>query len=164
MSMLQHTGVLPMGVGDRGPVPQGARAADPGIGGFDPSRYRMGLVTGDVERMADAHRRAVEAIKSGPGDTKVGWTLALVDLQAVEGGEQRCDEARRRGQIDWLSVSRDDDFVGVQTYSRNRIGPEGRVPPPEGEPDDADGVGGLPRSARAHGPASCCARASFPFS
>ncbi|MGO8864417.1 MAG: glycoside hydrolase family 1 protein [Acidimicrobiales bacterium] len=134
MSMLQHTGVLPMGVGDRGPVPQGARAADPGIGGFDPSRYRMGLVTGDVERMADAHRRAVEAIKSGPGDTKVGWTLALVDLQAVEGGEQRCDEARRRGQIDWLSVSRDDDFVGVQTYSRNRIGPEGRVPPPEGEP------------------------------
>jgi beta-glucosidase len=36
--------------------------------------------------------------------------------------------------IDWIEVSRDDDFVGVQTYSRNRIGPDGAVDPPEGAP------------------------------
>ena len=29
-------------------------------------------------------------------------------------------------------MSRADDFVGVQTYSRNRIGPAGNVGPPEG--------------------------------
>jgi beta-glucosidase len=84
--------------------------------------------------MAAAHRRAVDAIKAGPGDAQVGWTLALVDLQPAEGGAERCESARRRGLIDWIEVSRDDDFVGVQTYSRNRIGPDGAVDPPEGAP------------------------------
>ena len=28
--------------------------------------------------MADVHRRAVEAIRSGPGNTRVGSTLALL--------------------------------------------------------------------------------------
>ena len=41
----------------------------------------------DVERMASAHRKAFEAIKAGPGDQQVGWTLALVDLQPADGGE-----------------------------------------------------------------------------
>jgi len=94
----------------------------------------MGHIGADVERMAQAHRRAVESIKSGPGEAKVGWSLALVDLQATEDGGQRCQEARQRALIDWIEVSRDDDFIGVQTYSRNLIGPEGAVPTPEGVP------------------------------
>jgi beta-glucosidase len=84
----------------------------------------------DVEVMAHAHRLAVAAIRSGPGDTKVGWTLALIDLQPVDGGEERCAEMRRAAQLDFLDVSRDDDFVGVQTYTRLRIGPDGPVRPP----------------------------------
>jgi beta-glucosidase len=134
MSMLHNTGVLAMGAGDRGPGGDPVPPAGSGIGGFDPSQFRMGLLAADVERMASAHRQAVEAIKSGPGDPMVGWTLALVDLQAADGGEQRCREATRRGQTDWLSVSSDDDFVGVQTYSRQRIGPEGSIPPGAGVP------------------------------
>jgi beta-glucosidase len=82
-----------------------------------------------VTRMAAAHRRAVEAVKSGPGDAQVGWTLALPDFQALPGGEQVCSDAMRVVQDDWLDVSRDDDFVGVQTYTRDRFGPEGVVPP-----------------------------------
>jgi beta-glucosidase len=78
-----------------------------------------------LDRMAAVHRAAVEAIRSGPGDASVGWALALIDLQAVEGGGQRCDAARRAAQLDWLEVSRDDDYVGVQTYSRERMGPDG---------------------------------------
>ena len=31
-------------------------------------------------------------------------------------------------QTDWLAVSADDDFVGVQTYSRTRVGPDGQLP------------------------------------
>jgi beta-glucosidase len=134
MAMMQVSGVIPMGVGDRGPKTPLDESAPAGLGGFDPSRYRMGLVGGDVERMEMAHRRAVEEIKSGPGEQCVGWTLALVDFQPAQGGEERFAEARRVGQTDWLEVSREDDFVGVQTYSRNRIGPSGQVPPPEGTP------------------------------
>ena len=134
LAMLQTSGVLPMGAGDRGPEPAPATPAAAGLGGFDPSRYRMGLMGADVGRMAAAHRLAVEEIKSGPGEQRVGWTLALVDFQAAEGGEERFADARRIGQTDWLAVSSEDDFVGVQTYSRNRIGPNGQVPPAEGVP------------------------------
>ena len=135
MALLRHTGEIPMGAGDRGAVAEApAEPVEAGVGGFDPARYRMGLRAGNVERMAAAHRLAAEAIKSGPGDAKVGWTLALVDLQPAAGGEQRCEQARRASLIDWLEAAGDDDFVGVQTYSRELIGPDGKVPPPEGTP------------------------------
>jgi len=39
---------------------------------------------------------------------------------------------RQAAQLDWLDVSRRDDFVGVQTYSRELVGPEGMLPPPDG--------------------------------
>lgn len=85
----------------------------------------------NVEVMAAAHRKAVEAIKSGPGSSAVGWTLALIDLQAVDGGEERWTAVRQAAELDWLDVSRDDDFVGVQTYTRERIGPGGVLPVPD---------------------------------
>jgi beta-glucosidase len=131
MAMMRSTGVLAMGAGDRGPAPEPVEA-QAGVGGFDPARYRMGIVAADVEQMASAHRLAVQAIKATTATVKTGWTLALVDLQAAEGGEERWLEARRLGQTDWLSVSADDDFVGVQTYSRARIGTDGQLPVPEG--------------------------------
>jgi len=121
-TMLEQTGVIPMGMGDG-----------------DPGEFRMGLMGGRVEKMAEVHRAGVEAIKAGPGDAKVAWTLALVDLQLGEGGEERWPEAQARAQFDWLDVSADDDFVGVQTYSRQRIGPDGQLPLPEGTPTHQTG-------------------------
>jgi beta-glucosidase len=87
-----------------------------------------------VEAMARAHRKAFEAIKSVRDDVQVGWSLALVDMQAAPGGEERLATARQAAQLDWLDVSRDDDFVGVQTYSRELVGPDGMLPPPEDAP------------------------------
>ncbi len=133
MAMMRSTGVLAMGAGNRGPAPEPVEA-QAGVGGFDPARYRMGIVAADVEQMAAAHRLAVQAIKAASPLIKAGWTLALVDLHAADGGEERWLEARRLGQTDWLSVSADDDFVGVQTYSRARIGPDGQLPVPQGAP------------------------------
>ena len=43
-------------------------------GGFDLSRYRMGIVAADVEHMATAHRLAVQAVKRGAGPVKAGRT------------------------------------------------------------------------------------------
>ncbi len=106
-------------------VEQGARLAESVDGG------RAMFASVSVERMAAAHRRAVEAVKSGPGDALVGWTLALPDFQALPGGEEVCAQATRVAQLDWLDVARDDDFVGVQTYTRDRFGPGGVVAPGE---------------------------------
>ena len=134
MDLLQYTGKVPMGAGARGLGDEAAAPSAPGVGGFDPARYRIGHVGAGVERMAQVHRRAVEAVKSGPGNPKVGWSLALVDFQPSGEGGARCQEALQGASIDWLEVAQDDDFVGVQTYSRDLIGPDGAVPPPEGAP------------------------------
>jgi len=84
------------------------------------------------ETMLRAHRLAVGVIKSGPGEFPVGMTLALVDMQAAPGGEAVCEHARRTAYQAYLEAARDDDFIGVQTYSRLRFGPEGPLPPEEG--------------------------------
>ena len=127
MDLLEQTGAVPVGAGERGLVADPADSAPSGVGGFDPARYRMGLGGGGLERMAAAHRLARDAIKSVAGDVRVGWTLALPDLQPTEGGEERFERARARAELDWIEVSRDDDFIGVQTYTRNLIGPDGAV-------------------------------------
>jgi len=104
--------------------------------GADPDRFRPWTrpPADPVGAMAAAHRACCEAVRAGRGDARVGWTLALADFQAVEGGEDRAAGARRAHAESWLEVSRDDDFVGVQTYTRELIGPSGRVPPPAGAP------------------------------
>lgn len=79
-----------------------------------------------------AHRLAFDAIKAGPGDFPVGMTLAIVDMQAAPGGESRRDHARHETDDLFLDVAKDDDFIGVQTYSRTRFGPDGALPSEEG--------------------------------
>ena len=122
LTVVQATGVLPLGSGTEGP------ALDPGNGA------PLAWVSPLVDVMAEAHRRAFDAVKSTNPTAHVGWTLALQDIQAEEGGQQRADELRRSTQLDWLEVSRADDFVGVQTYTRIRVGPDGVLGAPAGEP------------------------------
>jgi beta-glucosidase len=88
----------------------------------------------DVDVMATIHRLAVDAYKSQASDALLGWTLSLADLQAVEGGEEVRDKTRQVTQLDFLDVSKEDDFVGVQTYTRSVLAAEGRVRPPKGAP------------------------------
>ena len=84
--------------------------------------------------MPSCSNHATQAIKSEADHVKVGWTLALVDMQQGPGGEERWRQVRQIAQTDWLAVSAEDDFVGVQTYSRNLIGPDGAIDPPAGAP------------------------------
>jgi beta-glucosidase len=129
ISLLTQTGIAPAGASEdseRLAALADARHKDA------PSRSAptpAGWGDAGVERMAAVHRRALEGIKSASSAIKVGWTLALIDLQPVDGGQDRCDAVRAASELDWLEISRDDDFVGVQTYSRNLIGPNGRVEP-----------------------------------
>lgn len=85
-----------------------------------------------VETILAAHRRAREAIKSGPGNFPVGLTLALEDIQAGEGGEALAGQMRQKINDVYLENLGDADFVGVQTYSRLRFGPNGALPPEAG--------------------------------
>ena len=82
--------------------------------------------------LVDAHRRAVEAIRSGPGDVPVGLTLSMTDWQLEPGGEDWLERLRHPSEDVFLDATGGDDFVGVQTYTRARVGPEGTLRPAEG--------------------------------
>jgi beta-glucosidase len=101
----------------------------------DPARFTPFLYA-DNERgratILAAHRRAVQAIKSGPGNCQVGMTLAMQDIQAGPGGEEVAARMQRALQDVYLEATQGDDFLGVQTYSRQRFGPNGPLEPEEG--------------------------------
>ena len=40
-----------------------------------------------------------------------------------KGGESKRDQIRYRMQDEFLHATEGDDFVGVQTYTRSRVGP-----------------------------------------
>lgn len=78
-----------------------------------------------------AHALARAALRA-EGSAPVGLTVALPDLQAVPGGEAHRDRVRAVTQDEFLDITGEDDFVGVQTYTRELFGPEGRLPVSEG--------------------------------
>jgi len=79
-----------------------------------------------------AHHQAREAIKAERPSLPVGLTIAMADMQALPGGEAARDQMRREVQDVFLEAASQDDFVGVQTYTRERYGVEGALDPEEG--------------------------------
>ncbi|MBK8986677.1 MAG: glycoside hydrolase family 1 protein [Chloroflexi bacterium] len=79
-----------------------------------------------------AHQQARAAIKAERPSLPVGLTIAMADMQALPGGEAVRDQMRWELQDVFLEAAREDDFVGVQTYTRERYGPEGPFGPEEG--------------------------------
>jgi len=80
------------------------------------------------------HVLAVEELRAGPGAYPVGLTLSMTDYQAMPGGEEDMDGMRRDNEDVFLEATAGDDFVGVQCYSRLRVGPEGMLGPEPGVP------------------------------
>jgi beta-glucosidase len=76
------------------------------------------------------HRKGYGAIKSTGAKCPVGITLAMQKYEAVEGGEALRDMAEQIMDRQFLESVRGDDFVGVQTYTRILLGPNGLVPAP----------------------------------
>jgi beta-glucosidase len=117
----------------RGMVPMWAAAARAlGIGPERIAPFQFTASEKGFEVMLAAHRAAVMAIKAGPGEFPVGWTLANADIQAGPGGEERAATIRRNVNERYLEAVRGDDFVGIQTYGRMRYGPNGLLAPDQG--------------------------------
>lgn len=79
-----------------------------------------------------AHHQARQAIKAERPSLPVSLTIAMADMQAEAGGEAVRDKMRWELQDVFLEAARDDDFVGVQTYTRERYGPQGDLGSAEG--------------------------------
>ena len=86
----------------------------------------------------EAHRRVVPILKGGPGDFPVGLTLSMADYQAVPADDERAiarrNEFRAVSEDQFLDIVGNDDFLGVQVYSRTRVGPDGVLGGEDGVP------------------------------
>lgn len=88
----------------------------------------------DPERVAAAslraHQLGRQAIRSVRADLPVGLTLAMEDDQAA-GEDSRAALKRQQCYEPWLALAKQDEYIGVQTYTRQRIG-RYNLPPPAG--------------------------------
>src|SRR5215470_824511 len=98
------------------------------------SRFNL-FMFGDAPKQRDtmiaAHGKALAAMKSCPGKYPVGVNLAMHDEQAV-GPDSGRDRKRAEVYAPWLAAAANSDYVGVQTYTRGRVGPDKDLGPAPG--------------------------------
>lgn len=93
------------------------------------SSFLIGDAAKTRENMMAAHTKAKAAIKAAK-NIPVGLTLAMEDDQP-DGADNRAAEKQADVYGPWLKLAKSDDFIGVQTYTRSRIGAKA-IPPPQG--------------------------------
>ena len=79
-----------------------------------------------------AHQAAKEAMKAVKPELKIGLTLSLHDVQATPGGEAEAEREWNEEFLHYLPFIREDDFFGLQNYTRTQMGADGSLPVPEG--------------------------------
>jgi beta-glucosidase len=77
----------------------------------------------------EAHEKGRDAMKAVCPHLKTGVTLSLHDIQALAGGEQNAKTEEEDEFLHYLPFLKNDDFIGVQNYTRSVFGPGGAVPP-----------------------------------
>ena len=78
------------------------------------------------QHLLEAHQRAAGAIRSR-ADVPVGVCLALPDIQYEDGAQPGTTSLELESLVNdrFFELARNDDYIGVQTYTRFRVGPEG---------------------------------------
>jgi beta-glucosidase len=90
---------------------------------------------GDADKlqrhMIATHHRALTVLKEGPGSYPVGFNLAIQDEQPVGPGSRR-DKKCSEAYDSWLAAAAGSDFLGLQSYTRCRVGKKGDLGPEDG--------------------------------
>ncbi|CAN5150939.1 family 1 glycosylhydrolase [soil metagenome] len=85
---------------------------------------------GVADALLDSHRRSREVLSQVSG-LQTGWTIATQAFEAADepGAEEKKREIAYSAEDWYLENAAGDDFIGVQAYTRNIVGPEGIRPP-----------------------------------
>jgi beta-glucosidase len=85
---------------------------------------------GVADVLLESHRRSREVLSQLAG-LKTGWTIATQAFEAADepGAEEKKREIAYSAEDWYLENAAGDDFIGVQAYTRNIVGPEGIRPP-----------------------------------
>ncbi|MFF2652686.1 glycoside hydrolase family 1 protein [Streptomyces sp. NPDC058045] len=99
----------------------------------DRSFPAAGLPTPDEETthaVIAAHHAAVKTVKAINPGIRTGWTVANQVYQALPGAEDVTADYRHPREDVFIEAARGDDWIGVQSYTRTRLGTDGPLPAP----------------------------------
>lgn len=82
----------------------------------------------------EAHAEAVKAFKQIAQGTKMGLTLSLFDYQPTADGAEMAQKLWQEDFGFYLPYIQNDDFLGVQNYSRKIVDASGALEPAAGRP------------------------------
>jgi beta-glucosidase len=89
--------------------------------GFPPGTHGLTTWKRAARGLVDGHRRALAAVKELRPSAHVGQTHSMQEWESNSGGRPAMEYARRMSEDVYLEASGEDDFVGVQTYTRARV-------------------------------------------
>lgn len=84
------------------------------------------------ELICRAHAAARDAIKALCPHLQVGLSLSFHDFQPAPGAEAAAEREWDKEFLHYLPYLQEDDYLGVQNYTRSLIGPDGLLPVPDG--------------------------------
>jgi beta-glucosidase len=89
--------------------------------GYPPGTHSLASWKRAARALITAHARARAAIKELRPGAQVGQAISMQEWESNAGGRPAMEYARRMGEDIYVEASRDDDYVGVNTYSRARL-------------------------------------------
>jgi beta-glucosidase len=110
-----------------------------GADGFPPGTHGLANWTRASDMLIAGHRRARAAVKELRPSAMVGQTHSMHEWESDPGARAALEHARRMREDVFLEASKEDDFIGVQTYSRTRL--ESESDQTSGLPTDDAGDG-----------------------
>lgn len=82
----------------------------------------------------EAHQAAKQTFKALCPEAKVGLTLSLFDYQPQPGSESKAAQLWQEDFGQYLPYIQEDDFLGIQNYSRKRVDSTRALEPGAGAP------------------------------
>ena len=102
------------------------------FGCVNPAVFPSPRSAGGNRIIMKAHQAAVRTIHELVPHAKAGITLSLRDIQHTESGKQRAEDAWEEEFRQFLPALEEDDFFGLQNYTRTVADEHGELPPSEG--------------------------------
>ena len=103
------------------------------IGAFPPAQSDWERFSNVNVAMRSCHVAMRDALRATPGNYPIGMPLSMNEYEALPGGEDLVNSIRHEMEDEYLRCVGDDDYLGVQCYTKIIIGPDGRISNPEGE-------------------------------
>ena len=130
----EGNGALQIGMDTQEMVKQAQAARKENLeifGSEDPAFFVAPRSPQGIEIVKKAHKAAVEVIHSLLPGCKAGLSLSLNDIQYDPSGKTLADQLWQNEFLQFTDALTDDDYFGLQNYTRSVISENGELPPSE---------------------------------